>query len=211
MPTLETLIVFTLAATVMNISPGPSNLYVLSRTVSNGWPGGVTAALGLATGSLVHVAAPALGLVALFQYSPSAHVPLKLIGAAYLIYLGIRYYVQSDATVEMPSAANRTPALKIFRESVLVEVLNPKTALFFLAFLPQFVDVHRGNAESQILVLGFIVTLTALPCDLFVAWSAQRVVQLMTRHPWFASAQNRVAGTLLIGLGLFVATTERAP
>ena len=161
MPALETLLIFTAAALLMNISPGPSNFYVLSRSVAQGPRGGAVAAMGLALGSLVHVAAAAFGLSAVFHYYPAAFGAVKLIGAAYLIFLGIRYLRGGErGAASLPQAASRSYG-RILRESILVEVLNPKTALFFLAFLPQFVDVERGAPAAQILLLGTIVTASA--------------------------------------------------
>lgn len=209
MPSTETLLVFTAAALLMNISPGPSNFYVMSRSVAQGPRGGAVAAVGLAVGSLVHVAAAALGISALFHYFPAAFGIVKLVGAAYLIYLGIQYL--RGATRGRPTGpdADARPHGRIFTESILVEVLNPKTALFFLAFLPQFADVSRGPLAPQILLLGLIVTLSAIPCDLFVAWVSGSVARAVTGNARFARIQECVSGSILVGLGLYVAQSER--
>lgn len=209
MPSTETLLVFTAAALLMNISPGPSNFYVMSRSVAQGPRGGVVAAMGLAVGSLVHVAAAALGISALFHYFPAAFGIVKLVGAAYLIYLGIQYL--RGATRGRPTGPDADARLhgRIFTESILVEVLNPKTALFFLAFLPQFADVSRGPLAPQILLLGLIVTLSAIPCDLFVAWVSGSVARAVTGNARFARIQETVSGSILVGLGLYVAQSER--
>lgn len=209
MPSTETLLVFTAAALLMNISPGPSNFYVMSRSVAQGPRGGAVAAMGLAVGSLVHVAAAALGISALFHYFPAAFGIVKLVGAAYLIYLGIQYL--RGATRGRPTGpdADARPHGRIFTESILVEVLNPKTALFFLAFLPQFADVSRGPLAPQILLLGLIVTLSAIPCDLFVAWVSGSVARAVTGNARFARIQECVSGSILVGLGLYVAQSER--
>jgi threonine/homoserine/homoserine lactone efflux protein len=209
MPSLETLLVFTVAAMMLNISPGPSNLYVMARSISQGPSAGVLAAAGLAIGSLVHVFGAALGLSVLFRSSAVAYEILKYAGAAYLIWLGIQAWRDSarplDAVrVNLPKAP-RT----ILRESVLVEALNPKTALFFLAFLPQFADPAAGPLVPQILVLGLVVTVTAIPCDLLVAFASGKVAGALRRRPWIKRLQDRVSGTILIGLGLLVATSER--
>ena len=210
MPTFETLLIFTAAALLMNISPGPSNFYVMSRSVVQGPRGGAVAAMGLALGSLVHVVAAALGLSAVLHYFPAAFGVIKLIGAAYLIYLGIRYLRGRDSGAISNGRAQNRPYSQIFTESILVEVLNPKTALFFLAFLPQFVDASRGPPAPQILLLGSIVTLSAIPCDLFVAWVSGSAARMVAGNPRLVRIQEYISGSILIGLGLYVAQSERA-
>jgi threonine/homoserine/homoserine lactone efflux protein len=209
MPPIEILLAFTAAALVMNLSPGPSNLYVLARTLGQGASGGLVAALGLAAGSLVHVLATVLGLAAIFQYSPLAYTAIKLLGAAYLIYLGVSY-LRAPAVEAKGQAAVALPLATIFRQSVLVEVTNPKTALFFLALLPQFADATYGALAPQLLLLGVIVTLTALPCDLLVVFAAARVSQWMAVNPRAQLWQERVSGTLLCGLGGWLLWDEGA-
>ncbi len=210
MPSLETLLIFTAAALVMNISPGPSNFYVMARSLAQGAKAGLLAAAGLAAGSLVHVTAAALGLSAIFLYSPAAFTVLKLIGAGYLIYLGIRSLLAKPQSPADLAVAARKPGRRIFAESLAVEVLNPKTALFFLAFLPQFVDVGAGPVAPQILLLGLIVTLTAIPCDAVVAFASGSAARLLTSRPVFQRLQNWVSGSVLIGLGVFVALSRRS-
>ena len=209
MPSLETLIVFTVAALVMNISPGPSNFYVMSRSIAQGPAAGVIAAAGLACGSLVHVTAAALGLSALFLYSPAAFTAVRMIGAAYLVYLGLRHFLSRDGASTSADAGAAKPRRRIFVESVFVEALNPKSALFFLAFLPPFVDVAAGPPAPQILLLGLIVTLTGIPCDLLVAFAAGSVAGLLRRRPLVRRLRDWLSGSVLIGLGAWVALSER--
>ena len=205
MPSIEMLLAFSVAALVMNISPGPSNFYVMARSIAQGVRGGVMAAAGLAVGSLVHVAATALGLAAVFKYSPMAYTLVKLLGAAYLIYLGIQYLRASrEETGEVRASAVKSYGT-IFRESILVEVTNPKTALFFLALLPQFVEPAAGPVAPQLLVLGLIVTISAIPCDLVVAVSASKAAKWLASHENAQVIQNRVSGSILAGLGSYIA------
>ncbi len=208
MPSLETLVIFTVAAVVMNLSPGPSNLYVMARSIAQGIRGGAIAAAGLALGSLVHVVAAAFGLSAIFLYSPTAYLLLKILGACYLIYLGVVYLTSGKAEVgasqEVAPPAAMTPR-NILSQSFWVEVLNPKTALFFLAFLPQFVDVTRTDTTTQFLVLGIIVTLSAIPCDLMVAFFGGRAGDWMKNNQSVEWWQNKISGSILVGLGGFVA------
>ena len=205
MPSLEALLIFTAAALVLNISPGPSNFYVLSRSLAQGTPAGLVATAGLAAGSLVHVAAAALGLSAIFLYSPFAYGLLKLAGAGYLIYLGITYLTSPRLAPGRLETATPKPFRTIFWQSSLVEVLNPKTALFFLAFLPQFADVEAGPLAPQILLLGMIVTLSGLPCDATMAALSGRAGRLLTASSLIQRSLNWVSGSILIGLGVVLA------
>ncbi|MFK7864673.1 MAG: LysE family translocator [Pseudohongiellaceae bacterium] len=208
MPPLENLIAFTLAALLMNLSPGPSNLYVMARTVSQGTSGGLAAVAGLAVGSLVHVAATVLGLAALLTYFPIAYTVIKIAGAFYLIYLGLNYFFSSaDAALE-DTTLKSVSTKKVFRESVIVEVTNPKTALFFLALLPQFVAPELGNVGLQLLVLGLIVTASAIPCDLIVTFFANRARAWLQTNPNAQIIQNRVSGSILTGLGVYILAAE---
>jgi threonine/homoserine/homoserine lactone efflux protein len=208
MPSVETLALFALAAAVMNVSPGPSNLYVMSRSLAQGPRAGLVATAGLATGSLFHVCVTALGLAAILRYSPLLYAVVKLGGAAYLIFLGLRLLL-AKTTDAMPTVGQQRRHGRIFRQSVLVEVLNPKTALFFLAFLPQFADPAAGPLAPQLLLLGAIVTITAIPCDAFVALAAGAAAQTMARQPLYRRLQNWLSGSVLVGLGAYVAASER--
>jgi len=209
MPSLHSLLLFTVAAAAMNISPGPSNLYVMSRSLSQGSRAGLVAAFGLATGSLFHVAATALGLSVVLRYSPTAYAAVKLVGAGYLIFLGLRLLLSKGDALTAVAASNRRSHGRIFRESILVETLNPKTALFFLAFLPQFADPSAGPLAPQLLLLGGIVTLTAIPCDAFVAVAAGAAARALARRPLYGRLQKWLSGSILIGLGTYVAASER--
>jgi len=207
MPSFETLLVFTVAAVVMNLSPGPSNFYVLSRSVGQGTRAGVLAASGLAIGSLAHVLAATLGLSLLFEAAPLLYTTFKFAGAAYLVYLGIKTFV-AKVDPDVSVAVDQRTDARILKESILVEVLNPKTALFFIAFLPQFVDPSKAVAP-QLLVLGFVVTLTAIPCDIVVAVGAGKVARWVRGNLGIQRLQNRVSGGILVGLGAYVALEGR--
>jgi threonine/homoserine/homoserine lactone efflux protein len=209
MPSLESLAIFALAAAVMNISPGPSNLYVMSRSLAQGPRAGIVATAGLATGSLFHVCMTALGLAAILRYSPTFYAVVKLGGAAYLVFLGLRLLLSKAPDLAATAVVGHRRHLRILRESILVEVLNPKTALFFLAFLPQFADPAAGPLAPQLLLLGGIVTVTAVPCDAFVALAAGAAAQAIARQPLYRRLQNWLSGSVLVGLGAYVATSER--
>lgn len=209
MPSSETLLIFTLAALAMNISPGPSNLYVMSRSLAQGTSAGLVATAGLATGSLFHVTVTALGLAAILQYSPTAFLVMKLAGAGYLVFLGLKMLLTKSPALTPDALLPRKPLGRVFRESCIVEVLNPKTALFFLAFLPQFADPQAGPLALQLLLLGCIVTLTAIPCDTVVAVLSGKAAALLRRRPIFQKLQNWISGSVLVGLGATIALSRR--
>tara|TARA_R110002167_G_scaffold3282_8_gene15849 strand:- start:706 stop:1344 length:639 start_codon:yes stop_codon:yes gene_type:complete len=209
MPSAEILLAFTVAALLMNLSPGPSNLYVMARAIAQGTKGGIVAAGGLAVGSLVHVVATVLGLSALFSHSPTLYIIIKIAGAVYLIYLGISYW--KTAAFKGRCSVNKAkekPLLLVFKESIIVEVTNPKTALFFIALLPQFVVPESGSVPLQLLILGMIVTVSALPCDVLVAVSSSKVSHWLVKHERAQQIQERISGSLLFGMGSFIAINE---
>lgn len=211
MPSIEALIAFTLAAFIMNLSPGPSNLYVMARTLEQGIGGGLAAVAGLATGSLVHVLATVLGLSALIAYSPFAYSVLKIAGALYLLYLGLSILLSKDSSASLDTQVSGTTSKsrsKIFVESVIVEATNPKTALFFIALLPQFVNPAAGPTAPQLLLLGMIVTVSAIPCDLFVTFFTNKAATLIKENPNLQMWQDRVSGTVLTALGAYVLFSE---
>ena len=209
MPSTEVLLAFTAAALLLNISPGPSNFYIIARSIAQGVNGGVVAAFGLAVGSMVHVVATVVGLSALFRHSPTLFTIVKLLGAAYLIYLGVIYW-KSKSAGENP--ANKNTSAKslgaVFRESIIVEVTNPKTALFFIALLPQFVAPESGPVWLQLFVLGLIVTVSALPCDLLVAVSSSKASQWISNNERAQRVQQRLSASILLGMGAFIVAEE---
>ncbi|TKB06424.1 LysE family translocator [Desulforhopalus sp. IMCC35007] len=209
MPSIEVLIAFTAAALLMNISPGPSNLYVMARAIAQGTQGGIVAAMGLAVGSLVHVVATVLGLSAIFAHSPTLYMIVKLTGAAYLIYLGITYWKsKTSGGNEAIQRPQEKPLLSVFQQSVIVEVTNPKTALFFIALLPQFVVPESGPVSQQLLVLGIIVTISALPCDILVAVSSSKISNWLVKHERAQQIQDRISGSILFAMGAYIVSDE---
>lgn len=210
MPSIEILVAFTLAAILMNISPGPSNLYVMARSIAQGTQGGIIAALGLAVGSLVHVVATVLGLSAIFKHSPMLYTIIKLLGAGYLLYLGYNYWKASkEKHKETKMGKTKVkPLWTVFYESVIVEVTNPKTALFFIAFLPQFVVPESGSVATQLLILGIIVTISAIPCDLLVALFSSKVSKWIVKNEKAQVIQERVSGSILMAMGTYIIADE---
>jgi len=209
MPSLEVLLAFTAAALLLNISPGPSNFYIIARSIAQGTRGGIVAALGLAVGSMVHVTATVVGISAIFRHSPTLYTIIKLLGAAYLVYLGISYW--KSKTAGGSNTENQTrekPLFTVFRESIIVEVTNPKTALFFIALLPQFVVPESGPVSLQLFILGLIVTLSALPCDVLVAVSSSKASTWIGKNKRAHQIQERVSGSILLGMGAFIVADE---
>ena len=169
------------------------------------------AVLGFA-GSLLHVVAAVLGLSVVFSHSPLLYTLIKLAGAVYLVYLGISYWrsVASSAHGTQKPASTRSLSA-VFRESVIVEVTNPKTALFFIAFLPQFVVPESGPVAQQLLILGIIVTLSGVPCDLLVAVSASKASAWLVSHKRAQQIQQRISGSILFGMGCYIIADEVTP
>lgn len=218
MPPLNDILLFTSAAFILNLSPGPSNFYVMARTIAQGTSAGLAAVAGLAAGSLLHVFAAVLGLSALFTYSPLAYTVLKIAGASYLVYLGLAYFrihffsrkiVQnSEGEEAKQEELVELTAQKIFIQSVIIEASNPKTALFYLALLPQFVALEAGPAAPQFLLLGLIVTLSAIPCDLFVIFFADKAASLIRGNQRLRNSLEKISGTILVTLGAYVLLAE---
>ena len=173
MPAPEAFAAFAAASIVLLVIPGPSVLYIVTRSVHQGRAAGLVSVLGIHTGSVVHVAAAAFGLSAILTSSATAFTVVKDVGAAYLIWLGVRALRGHD--VEVEDGAPRRSLRRVYTQGVVVNVLNPKTALFFLAFLPQFVDLSRGAAWIQVIVLGVTFIALGFVSDGTYALAAARI------------------------------------
>lgn len=208
MPEFPSLLGFVAAALVVLVIPGPAVLYVVARSASQGQRAGLVSVLGLSTGALVHVAAATLGLSAILLASATAFGFVKLLGAGYLIYLGIRTLLAPKADSDADAAKPRS-LKRLFTDGVVISVLNPKIAVFFLAFLPQFVEPGRGPVPLQVLLLGLLYVALALVTDgayviltaRFRRWFGGRAVQ--GPLPRYAS------GVVYIGLGVSTAFADR--
>lgn len=204
MAPVDTLLAFLAAALVFALMPGPAILYATARTLAGGRRAGLMAALGIALGGYIHVVAAAAGLSALFHAVPTVYALVKLAGAAYLVWLGFGM-IRSTALSASPLVAPRSPA-RAFRQSILVELLNPKTALFFVAFLPQFADPAAAlPVWAQLLVLGSVVNLMFGAADLAAVFAASSLATRIGRSPRAVAWMNRAGGALLMGLGLRLA------
>jgi threonine/homoserine/homoserine lactone efflux protein len=210
MPTMHSLALFLAAGLALNLTPGPDMLYVAARGASEGRSAGVVSALGIGAGTLIHVTLVAAGLAALLAAVPVAYSVLRLGGAAYLIYLGVRALRGGSTT----SAGTLAPASLgvIFRQGVITNVLNPKVALFFLAFLPQFVDPSRGSAALQVIALGLLFDVSGTLVNLAVALASSRVANRLRRADEPGGAGRiiqRATGGLFIALGARLAYGAR--
>lgn len=204
MPNLHTLTLFIIAALVLLLTPGPSVLYIVARGIDQGRLAGLVSVLGIGVGTLFHVAAAALGISALLMSSALAFSLVKYLGAAYLIYLGLRKLLGRE-DLHSPELAGRERLGRIFGQGVIVNLLNPKTALFFFAFLPQFVDTAQGRVAAQILFLGIIFVTLGMVSDGCYALLAGTVGHWLKNNLNFLRAQRYFAGTVYIGLGLTAA------
>jgi threonine/homoserine/homoserine lactone efflux protein len=202
----STLALFVLASLALAVVPGPAVLYIVAQSVDQGRFAGLVSALGIGTGGLVHVVAATIGLSSLLASSATAFTIVKYAGAAYLVVLGIRRLLTRDEADEELARPSRTHR-RVFREGVVVNVLNPKTALFFLAFLPQFVDPGRGAATLQILLLGLIFVAIALCSDSVWALAAGTLGSWLKGSRWYLGVKRWVNGTVFVGLGLSTART----
>jgi threonine/homoserine/homoserine lactone efflux protein len=207
-PNLSSLLLFVSAALLLLVIPGPAVFYIVGRSIGHGPSAGLVSAFGISIGTLVHTAAAAVGLSALLMSSALAFSAVKYLGAAYLVYLGIQK-IRRDEPFELSGDADRLKLSRIFAQGIVVNILNPKSALFFFAFLPQFVDPARGPVAPQIIFLGFLFALLGLASDSAWALTAGTVARLFRRNPRAMRNQRYVSGGMLISLG--VATAFAGP
>jgi len=207
MPDRDALLLFLATGLALNLTPGPDMLYVAARSASEGRAAGVASALGIAAGTLVHIALVACGLAALLAAVPVAYTIVRLAGAAYLVYLGVRALWRPSAMTERVLA----PASRwaVFRQGVVTNVLNPKVALFFLAFLPQFVDPARGSPALQVLALGLLFDTSGTIVNLAVALGASGAAGRLRRSARAAQLLERATGALFVALGVRLALAGR--
>jgi threonine/homoserine/homoserine lactone efflux protein len=205
------LALFVAAGLLLNVTPGPDTLYILSRTAGHGWRGGAVAALGIGAGCFAHICAAALGLSALLAASATAFTVLKWLGGAYLVWMGL---VMLRAPVPDPAARSAVsggvvapqPLRRIFAQGFATNALNPKVALFFLAFLPQFIDPNSTQKALAFALLGLIFNFNATLWNLFVAWSAAKLSRRVGDSRRVRAWINRAIGGVFIFLGVRLAT-----
>ncbi|HYY56151.1 MAG TPA: LysE family translocator [Pyrinomonadaceae bacterium] len=196
----STLSVFISVASILVFMPGPNTLYIIARSIQQGRRAGIVSSLGVQVGTLVHIAVAALGLSALLLSSVLAFSFVKYAGAAYLIYLGVKTLLTKEK-VERTRGIEKTKLSRVFYQGVVVNLLNPKTALFFFAFLPQFIDAARGRVAMQIGLLGTILIFLGTLSDSVYALAAGSIGNWLRGNLKFLRAQRIFAGSVYIGLG----------
>jgi threonine/homoserine/homoserine lactone efflux protein len=204
---LPNLPVFLLAALILLLTPGPAVLYIIARSMDQGRLAGFVSVLSIEVGNSFHVLAATLGLSAILLSSALAFTIVKYLGAAYLIYLGVRRLLARDDGHEI-ARVQRQSLRRIFSQGVVVAALNPKTALFFLAFLPQFVNPSAGSVALQLLTLGGLFVMMAIVTDGIYALLASTAGGWLKRNRSFLRAERYVVGSVYIGLGVTAALSE---
>lgn len=209
MPDLPQLLLFMAAGWLLNLTPGPDVLYIVSHGLRHGARAGMVAALGIVSGCFVHVFAAAAGLSALLATSATAFTVIKWIGAAYLLWMGVKLLFSRGGRLDLNAArATETDLWLVWRRGFLTNVLNPKVALFFLAFVPQFIRPDATHPALAFLLLGVLFNVNSLPINLgyawLAAWAARRLQVLQAAMGWM----DRIAGLMFIGFGLRLALAE---
>ncbi len=204
---------YSAAALALAVTPGPGIFYVAARTLAGGRAEGVASSFGTGLGGMVHVLAGSLGVSAIVLASAEMFTALKFIGAAYLVWLGVRTFqsARSDASAGLAggSAAPSVGPVRAFREGVLVEALNPKTAAFFLAFVPQFVDLAAGHVALQFVVLGSVSVALNTLADIVVAFAADSIRAGAAARPGLVGRLRQASGAAMVALGVGLAFAKR--
>jgi threonine/homoserine/homoserine lactone efflux protein len=200
---------FVATGVLLNLAPGQDTFYILGSSIAQGRRVGVASALGISTGCIVHTLAAAVGLSAILATSTSAFIAVKLAGAAYLVYLGIRYLMAPARELAGAERAAPGHAWKAFRQGIVTNVLNPKVALFFLAFLPQFIDPNSPVKIAAFLALGLTFVVTGTAWCLLLAIGAARVRGFFAAHPRAFTRLSQATGLVFVLLGLRLAVSER--
>jgi threonine/homoserine/homoserine lactone efflux protein len=206
-PEWSSLGLFMIAGLVLLLTPGPAVLYIITRSIDQGRRAGLVSVLGVHVGTLAHIFAAAAGISAVLAASATAFSVVKYLGATYLIYLGIRRLLDRTAG-SAPGDRRVRPLRRAFLDGVVVNILNPKTALFFLAFLPQFADVSRGSVGVQILCLALLFVMLGILTDGLYAVSAGAAAQWLRGHSRVLANERWISGSMYIGLGVAAAVSS---
>lgn len=222
-PAPAQLALFLTASLALTLTPGPAVLFIIARSMGQGRRAGLLSVAGIGLGNAVHAAATSLGLAALLASSPLAFTAVRWAGGAYLVVLGVRRLLRREGAEGLAGQAGQAgpvsggegrtaeagpvpaPARGVLRQAFMVALLNPKTALFFLAFLPQFADPRAGSLPAQLLLLGAIFIAVAVATDSIYAVAADGLGRFLRRHPGFAAGERWVTGGIFVGLGLLAA------
>jgi threonine/homoserine/homoserine lactone efflux protein len=208
MPDFSNLLPFLAAALALNLTPGADMTYVIARSATQGRAAGIAASLGVSAGSLAHSLLAAFGVAALVASSEVAFISIKIVGALYLLYLAWKAFRAGAQGLHL-QALQPVQLRRVFAEGALTNLLNPKVALFILAFLPQFVDPTKGSVIVQILILGLIFNIGGTTVNIVVAASAGAASGMLRNSATFSRWLNRISGIVFIGLALRLAFAER--
>lgn len=209
LPDWSLLAPFLVAALALNLTPGADMTYVLARSVSQGRAAGMLSSLGIATGSLVHTVAAAIGLSAIVLHSQTAFLAIKYVGAAYLLYIAWRALRDSGVAAGATNGRPPAPLGRVFAEGVLINVMNPKVALFILAFLPQFVDPAKGHVAAQIILLGTLFNIGGTVVNCAVAWAGSAAGRRLKASARFDRFLRWISATVFAALAVRLAVSER--
>jgi RhtB (resistance to homoserine/threonine) family protein len=199
---------FLAAGMLLNLTPGPDTAYILGRSIAQGREAGIASALGISIGSFFHTCAAALGLSAILATSAFAFSAIKLLGGAYLVFLGIKMLLDRRKQLSLPANFRRRTTIAAFRQGVLTNILNPKVALFFLAFLPQFIDPASNAKIMAFVTLGLTFVTTGTIWCLILAWFASAFSERLRSNETISQWLNRTAGALFVFLGIRLAMTR---
>jgi len=200
--------VFLATGILLNVTPGPDTFYILGRSMAQGRSAGIASVLGISSGKIFHTLAAAFGLSALLLASASAFLVVKFAGAAYLVYLGVRMLVTRTPAAAIPAGFSSSGFFAVYRQGLLTNVLNPKVALFFLAFMPQFIGVDSPDKFAAFIALGLSFVTTGMLWCLWLAWFSSLLGDRLRGSNVFANILNRVAGALFVTLGIRLATAK---
>lgn len=200
--------IFLAACVILNLTPGTDTFYILGRSISQGRGAGVASVLGISSGAMVHTFAAAIGLSALLAASATAFLAVKLLGAAYLAYLGVRMLLAHPSASSLPTDFSSDSFFAVYRQGLLTNVLNPKVALFFLAFVPQFISANSSSKFFAFITLGMCFVVTSTIWCLCLVWFASVLRGRLRAGSGLANALNRTAGGLFIFLGIRLAVSK---
>jgi len=209
MPGIINFETFLLAGILLNLTPGNDTIFILTKSIAHGKKAGIVSALGIGTGNIVHTTIAALGLSIIIAKSEVLFDIIKYAGAAYLIYMGIKMLIDKSQLTTDPSNNDESNYLRIYRDGIVTNVLNPKVSLFYLAFLPQFIDPSAVNTVLPFLVLGLTFVTTGTIWCLTLATFASAILGGLKSNKRMSTYINRICGLTLVGLGVKVALTKR--
>ncbi len=207
MPDINNIALFMLATITLNLTPGPDLMYVITRSVSEGKKSGIVSALGISSGTIFHIMAVSLGLSAFLLAVPTAYDIIRYIGAAYLVFIGIKVLLNKNKIDTNPDE-NKKSIRSVYFQGMITNLFNPKVALFFLAFLPQFVD-QTGNIPLQVIMLGILFNISGTIVNVVVALTASRLGKVLKNKLNNSSIFKWITGSVFIALGVRLALLER--